>query len=31
LNATKDDEKKIVKQSKFQDKLNELMKNKVSE
>lgn len=28
LNATKDEDKKIVKQSKFQDKLNELMKNK---
>ena len=31
LNATKEDEKKIVKQSKFQDKLDELMKTKASE
>ena len=30
LNATKDDEKKIVKQSKFQEKLDELMKSSSS-
>ncbi|WP_188051727.1 hypothetical protein [Flavobacterium sp. GP15] len=31
LNATKDEEKNIFKQSKFQEKLNELMKTKASE
>ena len=31
LNATKDEEKKIIKQSKFQEKLNELMKTKAPE